>query len=108
MYPVYVVELFLCCISASCLIFSKLFLLTVRKQSECCSEVAALSTPLETVLQDAARTAQHISVLQKQRQKDIWKIMEIAVSECDVISEMPVTYLGCDAVDLYTVYGILS
>lgn len=78
--------------------------MTVRKQSECCSEVAALSTPLETVLQDAARTAQHISVLQKQRQKDIWKIMEIAVSECDVISEMPVTYLGCDAVDLYTVH----
>ncbi|KAK3888835.1 hypothetical protein Pcinc_007144 [Petrolisthes cinctipes] len=52
----------------------------VEKQSECCSEVAALSTPLETVLQDAARTAQHISVLQKQRQKDIWKIMEIAIS----------------------------
>lgn len=51
-----------------------------RKQSECCGEVAALSAPLEAVLQDCARTAQHISSLQKQRQKDIWKIMEIAVS----------------------------
>ncbi|KAK8729467.1 hypothetical protein OTU49_008483 [Cherax quadricarinatus] len=52
----------------------------VEKQSECCSEVAALSSPLETVLQDTARTAQHISSLQKQRQKDIWKIMEIAIN----------------------------
>ncbi|XP_027227427.1 inhibitor of nuclear factor kappa-B kinase subunit alpha [Penaeus vannamei] len=52
----------------------------VEKQSECCSEVAALSSPLEAVLQDAARTAQHISSLQKQRQKDIWKIMEIAIN----------------------------
>ncbi|MPC39504.1 Inhibitor of nuclear factor kappa-B kinase subunit alpha [Portunus trituberculatus] len=52
----------------------------IEKQSECCSEVAELSSPLETVLEDAARTAQHISSLQKQRQKDIWKIMEIACS----------------------------
>ncbi|XP_063851587.1 inhibitor of nuclear factor kappa-B kinase subunit beta-like [Scylla paramamosain] len=52
----------------------------IEKQSECCSEVAELSSPLETVLEDAARTAQHISSLQKQRQKDIWKIMEIAIN----------------------------
>ncbi|CAL4063161.1 unnamed protein product, partial [Meganyctiphanes norvegica] len=52
----------------------------IEKQSECCSEVAALSTPLESVLQDIARTAQQISTYQKQRQQDIWKIMEIAIN----------------------------
>ena len=51
-----------------------------RKQCECLNEVAGLSSPLETVLQDIARAAQNISSLQMQRQKDVWKIIEIAVS----------------------------
>ncbi|MCL4129322.1 UNVERIFIED_CONTAM: hypothetical protein GTU68_052907, partial [Idotea baltica] len=52
----------------------------LEKQCECLSEVAQLSTPLESVLQEIARSAQNISNLQSKRQKDIWKIMEIAIS----------------------------
>ncbi|KAB7494181.1 Inhibitor of nuclear factor kappa-B kinase subunit alpha [Armadillidium nasatum] len=51
----------------------------LEKQCECLTEVAQLCTPLESVLQEIARVAQNISTLQMKRQKDIWKIMEIAI-----------------------------